>query len=128
MIKPKPEHVLVVDDQAAIVDITRRVLEYSGFAVTPFTSSVEALHSLRERPERFDLVIADRDMPELDGAELAREVWRVRSSLPVLFVSAMDDRIAFEPECVTGRHGQLSKPYDTDALVASVKALVAEKH
>ena len=127
MIKPTIEHVLVVDDQAAIVDITRRVLEYSGFAVTPFTSSVEALRSVREQPERFDLVIADRDMPGLDGAELAREVWRLRKSLPVLFVSAMDDRIAFGTESATGPHGHLSKPYETDTLVASVRALLAEK-
>ena len=127
MSKPRQHHVLIVDDQPAIVDITRRVLEYGGFSVTTFTSSIEALRSLREHPNRFDLVVADRDMPEVDGPELARQVWRMSVSLPVLFVSAIEDHVTFGTEGPIGRYEQLAKPYEADALVASVRALTAAR-
>ena len=127
MTDPKQRHVLVVDDHAATVEITRRVLEYSGFAVTAFTSSIEALRVLREHPGQFDLMIADQDMPDLSGVDLARLAWQVRHSLPVLFISAMVERITFDAGTTVGRYLQLSKPYDTDALVASTRALTEKE-
>lgn len=120
-------HVLLVDDQAVIVDVTRRVLEYSGLEVTAYTSSEDALRVFLDDPGRFDIAITDRDMPGLDGSHLATHLWGLRPQLPVLFVSAMDDAVVFDAGAPVGPYRELFKPYDTSKLVQELMGLLNER-
>ncbi len=82
--------VLAVDDDPAALEIVRAALEPEGFEVHTTTSPLAALEMLQER--RFDLVVSDVVMPDLDGFELALRIHEnVRTAeMPVLLVTAHD--------------------------------------
>ena len=64
---------MLVDDEPAVVDVTREILEMLGYRVVTGTSGAEALDAFRADPGRFDLVITDFTMPRMTGVELAGE-------------------------------------------------------
>jgi signal transduction histidine kinase/DNA-binding response OmpR family regulator len=82
--------VLAVDDDPAALEIVRAALEPEGFEVHTTTSAVTALEMLQGR--RFDLVVSDVVMPDLDGFELARRIHEnaQTADMPVLLVTAHD--------------------------------------
>ena len=69
----RQEHVLYVDDDAAIVTLASSLLERAGYRSTCFESAKEALAALSAQPSRFDLAISDFNMPTLSGLQFARE-------------------------------------------------------
>ncbi|MEJ2039134.1 MAG: PAS domain S-box protein [Desulfosarcinaceae bacterium] len=78
------EHILMVDDEAPIVEIGRIMLERLGYRVTSVDSSVEALRIFSENPDDFDLVITDLTMPNLTGDKLAIRILDIRPDMPVI--------------------------------------------
>jgi len=77
------ERILFVDDEQIIVDMTVIMLENMGYRVVGKYSSAEALKCFNERPDDFDLVITDLTMPQMTGLSLAKEIKKVRPSVPV---------------------------------------------
>lgn len=78
------KHLLLVDDEEALVGISSEFLQDLGYRVTGFTSSKEALQEFAQRPDEYDLLITDLTMPELDGIELSQEINKIRPALPVI--------------------------------------------
>ncbi|MFA6545931.1 MAG: PAS domain S-box protein, partial [Limisphaerales bacterium] len=67
------EHVLFVDDELALVQLGRKVLDGLGYQVTTKSSASEAFAIVRDQPDYFDLVVTDLTMPGMSGADLARQ-------------------------------------------------------
>jgi PAS domain S-box-containing protein len=88
---PRPDggrrHVLYLDDEEQLVSLVKRMLERHGYRVTGFTRPEEALAAVRADPGQFDLFVTDFNMPEMSGLEVARELSRLRPSLPVVLAS-----------------------------------------
>ncbi len=86
--------VLIVDDHA----VQRSILAHM-FATLPVLETVEAgsgaeaLQILTDTQDSFDLVVADLDMPDIDGMELARRIAARKAPPPVALISALDERI-----------------------------------
>ncbi len=113
--------VLLVEDEEILATLQRRRLEDFGVRVTVHTSSVEALADFRARPEAFDLLITDNTMPGLTGSALAREVHRLRPSLPILMISGVletDDPVVLRARGVVG---VLRKPHSAKELEDAVR-------
>ena len=115
--------VMVVDDDADIVDMTRLVLEDGGYHVTAARSGPEALRALdRERP---DLIILDINMPEMDGWQVLRLLQtddRTRS-IPVAMFSIkaeVRDRLHGLQE---GAFDYIVKPFSCDELLQRVRRI-----
>lgn len=53
------ERILLVDDEAAIIEMEKRIFKRPGYDVTAFTSSIESFETFLVNPDRFDLVITD---------------------------------------------------------------------
>ena len=64
------EHILLVDDEKAIIEMEQNMLERLGYKVTSRSSSLEALEAFRAAPDKFDLVISDMAMPNMSGDKL----------------------------------------------------------
>ena len=79
-------HVLLVDDEDAIAELSRRQLVSGGFRVTCCSSSLRALEEFRARPGAFALVITDNNMPKMSGLQLAQEILALRPAMPILLV------------------------------------------
>ncbi|MBC8457873.1 MAG: response regulator [Deltaproteobacteria bacterium] len=78
------ERILFIDDEFALVDIGKQMLEYLGYKVTIKTDSLEALKLFQEQPHEFDLVITDMTMPNMTGEKLAKEFIRIRPDVPII--------------------------------------------
>lgn len=82
--------VLLVDEDAAVVDVTREFLEQvdPDLAVTTVTSTGEALDRVERDP--FDVLVTDYKMPEITGVELAARVCEAEPELPCLLYTAAE--------------------------------------
>lgn len=115
--------VLVVDDEAAIRKLVRQVLEQSGHHVDDFENGrlgIEALHAVR-----YDLVITDLVMPEMEGIELISIIKRRWPHVPVIAMSGggrVDDGDGLEIALELGAAVVLAKPFALDELRQAVKA------
>lgn len=114
--------VLVVDDENAIRQMARRILESDGYQVLEATNGAEAVKMLATNTP-VDLLMADLEMPELAGEEMARQFRAARRDLKVLYVSGvidrlLDDRVLWEGEAF------LNKPFTADGLREAVALLL----
>jgi two-component system alkaline phosphatase synthesis response regulator PhoP len=115
------ELILVVDDEANIVELARLYLEREGFRVIAVGDGRAALESAEK--ERPALMVLDLMLPGLDGYEVCRQV-RARSDLPILMVTARDEDIDKIVGLELGADDYLAKPFNPRELVARVKAIL----
>jgi len=113
--------ILVVDDDAKIVQLVRTYLEREGFAVITAADGPAALVALRDRRPR--LVVLDVMLPLLDGLAITR-IMRAESDVPILMLSARGasaDRLVGINE---GADDYVAKPFSPAELVGRVKAIL----
>jgi class 3 adenylate cyclase len=120
---------LVVDDNEANRDMLSRRLEREGYAVVTAANGRQALEQLAMGERRFDLVLLDIMMPELDGFAVlqrirANPLWK---GVAVIMISAVDE-IKSVVRCIEmGAEDYLQKPFDPVLLRARIGAIV-ERH
>jgi CheY-like chemotaxis protein len=79
--------ILLVEDDAAVRGVVRRILDQSPYRVAEAASGDEALETFRKREARFDLVVTDMVMPSMTGADLVRELRKWNPELPAIIMS-----------------------------------------
>ncbi|MCP3954059.1 MAG: response regulator, partial [Desulfobacterales bacterium] len=119
-------HILLVDDEKAIVQLERQMLERLGYRVTTRLNSVDALEAFRANPAAYDLVITDMAMPNLTGDLLSKELMAIRADLPVIICTGFSERINDDRILEIGAKGLLSKPVVKSDLARMVKAVLDE--
>jgi signal transduction histidine kinase/CheY-like chemotaxis protein len=117
------ETVLVVDDEAPVRDIAVRALRARGYRVLPAGDGLEA-QRVAEEAEALDLLVADVQMPGLDGRELAAVLRATRPELRVLYISGRADVAAQGEEAPPAGTDFLPKPFTPSQLAVAVRALL----
>jgi FixJ family two-component response regulator len=112
--------VAVVDDDPAIRKAIARLLACVGVGVRAYASAEDFLEAFPS--ERFDCAIIDLQLPGISGFELRSRMVDDAIELPVIFVSAFDDRIVESRAAHLGAIAFLHKPFDGGALIAAVEA------
>jgi DNA-binding response OmpR family regulator len=112
--------ILVVDDEAMIRSFIGRALNAAGYDTEFACDGTEALCAARRH--RYDLVILDLVMPELDGRKVLRELLAIRPSQPVIVLSCVADVTAKVEMLESGAQDYLTKPFALAELMARVKA------
>lgn len=114
-------HILVVDDEDKIRDIIKKYASFEGYSVTEAANGMEAVEKCKNH--KFDIIIMDIMMPELDGFSACREI-RKTSDTPVIMLSARGeeyDRIhGFE----LGIDDYVVKPFSPRELMMRVDAIM----
>jgi len=118
------ERILFVDDEKALVDLGKQILERLGYKVTLRTSSVEALELFMEQPDRFDLVITDMTMPNLTGDELAAKLMNIRAEVPVILCTGYSERMSKEKAHEIGIKEFILKPIVMSQLAKTVRKVL----
>jgi PAS domain S-box-containing protein len=90
------EHILFIDDEDALADLGKQMIESLGYRVTSRVNSLEALRLFESQPEVFDLVITDLIMPDMTGDELIKKIHQMRPNIPVILVTGFTDRMTPE--------------------------------
>jgi DNA-binding response OmpR family regulator len=119
---PNGYHVLVVEDDADIAQLMRRLLEAEGYRVTLAADGEAGLAQLKQVAP--DLLLLDAMLPKLHGFEIVQRVRSSRrfSSLPIVVVSAVHRgwRYAEDLRNLSGVHHYLEKPFDSRRLLRAV--------
>jgi two-component system, cell cycle sensor histidine kinase and response regulator CckA len=102
---------LIVENEAAILNLLQMALRRSGYAVLAAGSGREALELLRAHVGAIHLLIADVVMPGMDGPELARQAANIRPELPTLFMSGYLDESLGEHGLSLANVNFIQKPF-----------------
>ena len=114
--------VLVVDDNESIREVLAIVLSGSGYRCESAKNGVEAMQRVRQA--RFDAVVTDLEMPEMDGIALTRELRQQFSSLPVMVMTGYSDDDHRETAFRAGAREFLSKPFDIPDLIKKLHGML----
>ena len=115
------ERILLVDDEQAIVDIGKKMLERLGYTVSIRTNGVEALELFKNQPEKYDLVITDLTMPNMTGEKLARELLKIHSGIPVILCTGFSDQLTKEEAIEIGVKDFIMKPVAMNQMSKSIR-------
>jgi signal transduction histidine kinase/DNA-binding response OmpR family regulator len=121
------EHILLVDDEPVLLDMSREMLEYLGYSVETRTSSVEALALFSAQPNRFDLVITDMTMPFMTGDKLAMELLRIREDIPIVVCTGYSERIKDEQAKAMGIRAFVMKPILMAKMAKAIRDALENK-
>jgi DNA-binding response OmpR family regulator len=115
------DKILLVEDEAALVDTLTYNLERQGYQVISAVTGPAGLNAARQ--EKPDLIILDIMLPGMDGFEVCRTL-RTEMSTPVLMLTARDDEIDRVVGLEVGADDYLTKPFSMRELMARVKAML----
>ena len=118
------EQILLVDDEAIIVEVGQKMLEMLGYRVTGAKGSIEALEIFKKGPDAFDLVITDYTMPKMDGYELAQKMMAVRPGMPIIMNTGYNETISQEKALAAGISEFLLKPLNLKKLGEVVRRVL----
>ncbi|MDC1175019.1 sigma-54 dependent transcriptional regulator [Bacteriovoracaceae bacterium] len=111
--------VLVVDDDKVLQDSIRQALEFHHFYVDVADNGKEALNAVTS--EKYDLVVMDVNMPEMDGIEALTHIKKYDASIIVLILTAYSNVSDAVKVVKEGAYNYLEKPISSDNLVALIK-------
>lgn len=120
------ESILLVDDEAPIVLLQKKILERLGYRVTERVSSLEAFKAFEATPDKFDLVISDMTMPGMTGDKLAQQLLAIKPNLPIIICTGYSDRINEESAGKLGVKGLIMKPVLKNDFVQMVRDVLDE--
>ena len=115
----KRTRVLVVDDDAAMCEMTQTRLSVRGFDVTVRTSSLDALGAARS--ESFDCVVTDINMRDMNGVELCRQLVEAYPEMPVILITAFGSMETAILAIRAGAYDFLPKPFEIDQLALAIE-------
>src|SRR5579875_226285 len=113
---------LVVDDEPFLRDAVAASLRFLGFDVTTADNGADALRLARDG--RFDLVVLDVMLPDLDGFDVVRRLRRDGSRVPVIFLTARDTQSDKVTGLTLGGDDYLTKPFGLEELAARIRSVL----
>ena len=120
------ERILIVDDEDGMRRLLSRVLTREGYDTVAVGSGAEALRLVAN--ERFDLVVTDIKMPEMDGLQLLEELKEYEPSLLVIVITAYGTIENAVQALRSGAYDYIAKPFENDEIRLTVaKALERER-
>lgn len=114
--------ILLAEDEEHLRDNIKMNLELEDYEVVAVTNGVDALKKFRD--QRFNLVILDVMMPEMDGLEVCEQIRLEDVTIPVLFLTAKDTSQDVVTGLKKGADDYLTKPFNLEELLLRVKALI----
>jgi two-component system cell cycle sensor histidine kinase/response regulator CckA len=118
--------VLLVEDEDFVRNVTREVLELSGYQVIEAIDAKDGLELYRQNIEIIDLILTDVVMPGMNGREFANQLLALRPDLKIIFMSGYTDN-AIVRESFSDLHlNYLQKPFTLDNLTDKVQQVLGE--
>jgi CheY-like chemotaxis protein len=120
------ERILLVDDEAELVESGIRVLRWMGYQVQGATDPTEALEMIRAQPHQFDLIISDYSMPQMDGIQLAEEIKLINPGIPIILLSGYSSDVPQKQIKSTVINGFITKPISKNELSIVIRKVLDE--
>lgn len=120
-------HILLVDDEEQVVQVTGEILQSLGYTVVGKTTPQEALRIFAEAPYDFDLLLTDLTMPGLTGLELSEQVKRLRPEIPIILFTGYSDQVSKDAAVLAGIDEYCMKPISMRDLSFIVGKVLGSK-
>ena len=116
------ELILIIDDEALIVTLAKRMLTTAGYRVVTSAEPFQALEIFKQLKDEVDLVILDFTLPIMDGSEVFDALRKIRPSVAVMLSSGFAEQEKVRAMLSQGLRGFLPKPYTQEKLLAQVRS------
>ena len=120
-----PETILLVDDEAILRRLVRKILQTNGYTVLEASRGTDALHICQQHKGPIHLLLTDVLMPEMDGHNLAEQATAVRPHMRVLYMSGAADNALVALFDRTLSRALIRKPFTPDDLASKVRRLLS---
>jgi nitrogen-specific signal transduction histidine kinase/CheY-like chemotaxis protein len=121
------ETILVVEDEPAMLEVTRRILADNGYEVLVAADGAAALRLAGDHPGAIDVLLTDVVMPEMLGKEVAERVTALRPGIGVLFMSGYAQPVIGAMGDIAGGREIIDKPFTEAALLDRLRTILASR-
>ena len=104
------ECILLVDDEKMLADVTGMSIKRMGYETVIKTDPEDALKTFEAEPDKFDLVITDKNMPKMNGLELINEIQKIRPEIPILLCTGLSEKMDTQDSNSQKISGIIPKP------------------
>ena len=120
----KTARILLVEDEEIIALILADLLDSQGHKTTVCFTAQTAWEKLQSNPDGYDIVLLDRQLPDMDGLELLRRIKQdpALNRIPIIFETALDDKHCIREGLDNGAYYYLTKPIQPELLLAAISA------
>jgi len=119
------ETVLVVEDEDAMREVTRRILARNGYRVLAAASGPEAIETAASQPGGIDVLLTDVVMPEMSGKEAAERIGALRPDMKILFMSGYTQGLLDIQGILREDVNLIEKPFTEKSLLAKIRQVIA---
>ena len=112
--------ILIIEDDADINNVLRELLAQNGYLTESAYSGTEAI--MRFAAEKYELVLLDLMLPGKNGLEVLEVIRQQGSFVPVIALTAVNDKVSIVELLKSGADDYITKPFDADELLARIEA------
>jgi DNA-binding NtrC family response regulator len=115
-----PQTVLLVDDDPDLLISLSDALRFwlAPLTIEGYLSPYDALHALREAPDRYQVIATDFRMPQMDGVTFLRGVRRLCPNIPTILMTAYDLGSCYLDTSTVGAYETIRKPFEREEMIA----------
>ncbi len=118
------ETILLVEDEAAILEVVKAMLEKFGYQVLAAPTPSEAIHAANEHNNEIHLLISDVILPEINGKELAKKIISLYPGIKCLFISGYSDDVIAHHGILDKDVNFIQKPFSMQTLATKARAVL----
>jgi PAS domain S-box-containing protein len=127
LISTNHEKILFVDDDKAIVDAARRMLERLGYEVSTALNGAQALEFFQSEPHPFDVIITDMTMPDFTGVDLAKRIFKIAPETSIILCTGFSTAINPQKAIDLGFKDFLLKPVTKNKIAETIRKVLDQK-
>jgi PAS domain S-box-containing protein len=116
--------ILFIDDEQALVDLGSEMLKNLGYHTECFTDPLQAQEIFNRQPNYYDLVITDMTMPQMTGAQLSKNLLKIRKEIPIILCTGFSERISDDRAKKIGIKALEMKPLQMHELAATIRMVL----
>lgn len=118
------EHILLIDDEEAIIKMLSQSLERLGYEITSSNSPIEALEIFQSSPQAFDLIVTDMSMPKISGDKLASKLLAIRADIPIVVCTGYSENFTAKKATAMGIRDYVMKPLSIQELSGKIRKIL----
>jgi len=118
------EKILIIDDEVDITNILEAELKHLGYDVTSFNSPNTAYNEFQQEPNEFKLLILDYLMPEINGVDFAKKIFKIRPDLPIIIITGAELENQIKTSEVTNIKHISKKPFSIREIDSSIRKIL----
>ena len=118
------ETVLVVEDEAVVLDLIINILRPEGYKVITARNGVEALQAVQAHDAPIDLVLTDIIMPGMSGGEMVQQLLQIKPAIRVLYMSGYTKYTVLDHGTLESVSSFIWKPFSPADLLATIRTVL----